>query len=226
MKGHTFGFRSKNVKISLRSSIAKLHSVTAVASAVRSFPSSRAISPKSSPGVRIASASICPFAEATLIRTLPFTTAIIWSPGDPCRKMVSPAAKLRIRIRTRAKSAFLSSCPRLRKSQHAPSSRRASSTKLRSVSSSNFTSPQRAILLFGVAELVAAVGSRAHWLYTILAFEQCASNLTTSTCLQVSILNEKADCCPFRRSPRCANSVAIGGKPDSPPTAPDADCAA
>ena len=53
------GFRRYN-KISLRSNIAKLHSVAAAASAVRSFPSSRAISPNSSPGGRVASTSICP----------------------------------------------------------------------------------------------------------------------------------------------------------------------
>jgi hypothetical protein len=135
--GHTSGCRSKNDRISLRSSIAKLHSVAAVASAVRSFPSSTAISPNSSPGVRVASTSACPWTEGALIRTWPLTTAIMWSPGDPLRKMVSPAAKLRIRIRTRAKSAFLSSGLRSRKSQHAPRSRRASSIALWSASNSN-----------------------------------------------------------------------------------------
>jgi hypothetical protein len=81
-----------------------------------------------------ASRAPAPPAEATLIRTLPLSTAIIWSPADPFRNMVSPAAKLRKRMRTRAKSAFLSSGRRPRKSQLSPSSRRERSTKLRSVS--------------------------------------------------------------------------------------------
>ena len=48
----------------------------------------------------IASSNSLPSADGTLMRIAPLSSAIIWSPGEPIAKMVSPAPKARMRARS------------------------------------------------------------------------------------------------------------------------------
>jgi hypothetical protein len=98
----------------------------ALASALRSLPSSSAISPKNSPGCMIPSTSSLPSGDGALMRTDPLSRAIMLSPGSPIRKIVSPA--LNVRVRTRVTSARRSSALNPRNNTHSASSRRASSS--------------------------------------------------------------------------------------------------
>jgi hypothetical protein len=66
-----------------------VQSVAARASAVRSLPSSSAISPQISPRPRRASTTSLPSGDGTLIRMVPLTTATMLSPRVPISKMVS-----------------------------------------------------------------------------------------------------------------------------------------
>ncbi len=90
-RGQPLGCASRNDSTSRRSSTASVQSVMTVASAVRSLPSSTAISPNTSPGWMIASTISLPSGEGTLMRMVPSITAIMLSPVEPIRNMVSPA---------------------------------------------------------------------------------------------------------------------------------------
>src|SRR5581483_7193546 len=76
----------------------------------------------------IASTISLPSGEGTLMRTLPSSTAIMLSPEAPIRKMVSPAAKLRMRARAASSLRSFGLSPR--NNTHSPSMRRALSSVL------------------------------------------------------------------------------------------------
>ena len=131
MPAHAPGLRSNKAMTSRRSRIASVHEVMARASAVRSFPSSMAISPKYSFSCRIASTISRPSVDGTLMRTSPPSTAIMLLPDDPMRKMVSPASKRR--TRARASNVSFSTAERPRNNVHWANDWRAMSSEVRSI---------------------------------------------------------------------------------------------
>ena len=78
-----------------RRSMTKIsQSELAVASAVRSRPSSNAISPKTSPDPMRFRIALRPSAEEVLIFTVPLITATRLLPGSPLEKIVAPRFKV------------------------------------------------------------------------------------------------------------------------------------
>src|SRR5205085_1557719 len=66
--------------------------VDALASALRSLPSRRAISPNTSLSRKIVTTSCRPSSEGLLMTTRPLSTAIMLLPGSPLAKICSPSA--------------------------------------------------------------------------------------------------------------------------------------
>ena len=75
--------RSSSGKNERRATTSNSQSVIAVASAVRSLPSSSAISPKISPSLIMLRMSSFPSEDGALITTRPRSTAIMLLPGSP-----------------------------------------------------------------------------------------------------------------------------------------------
>ena len=70
---------------SRRSRIISSHGSMVTASAVRSEPSSRAISPNTSPGLMMLTTNSLPSSERVQICTRPSSTTIMLVPGSPLR---------------------------------------------------------------------------------------------------------------------------------------------
>jgi hypothetical protein len=88
---HNSGRRLRTGRNARRSTTSSSHAVIATASAVRSLPSSSAISPNISPSPMILKTASLPSLDGTLIRTRPCKMAIMLWPGSPLAKIVARA---------------------------------------------------------------------------------------------------------------------------------------